>query len=358
MRKVTLRKILYMLLVSLLISSCGSDVGENWKRKQPAFGPVNQVNILMDKDLWGNTIGDTIRYYMETPYPLLLSAEPEFDLRYVSAEDLQMKRMIKNLRTYLILINLQDEDSGYTKLAQSIFTDQQILEDGQDYVIKIGRDKWADGQLLIFVLAKNEDALMEAFHEYYPTIAARIKEFDNRLIEKDIYVEGHNKVLNEEIKENFGLEIDLNGGYLKAIQNDTFGWYRNDKTVATSSILISVRDYYSVEQLEKDYLKNWMNTVTKKFVEGGIDGSYMRINDVHMPLIMESKTVNNHYTKILRGIWEMNIEFMGGTLVSYVYVDEKNHQLYLIEGFLLAPGEEKRNHMQRLEYIIKNVKLP
>lgn len=348
-------KLVVLLSLTFLVSCTQS--GSSWQKMQPAFGPVNQVNILMDKSLWEAKLGDTIRYYMETPYPILLQPEPQFDLRYISDEEFKTTNLIKRLRTYLFFVNIDDEDSEFTKMTKGFFGDAEIIPEGELYATKMARDRWAEGQILIFVIGKGEKGLAEAFNDYYSTLASTISNFDDGLTKKDVYVQGHNNVLNKEIASAFNLNVDLSGGFQKAIQNDTFAWYRDDQDASINNIQISIRDYVSTEQLKIEYLKEWINTISSKFIQGGIDGSYKVINDVDLPLLMETKTVNNHYTVILRGIWEMNNEFMGGTSVAYIFVDEQNRRLVLMEGFLLAPGEAKRNKMQRLEYIIKNSRM-
>jgi hypothetical protein len=46
---------------------------------------------------------------------------------------------------------------------------------------------------------------------------------------------------------------------------------------------------------------------------------------------------------------------MGGAFVSYLIHNPEKEELLFIDGFVYAPGKEKRNFMQQLEFIISTV---
>ena len=48
-------------------------------------------------------------------------------------------------------------------------------------------------------------------------------------------------------------------------------------------------------------------------------------------------------------------DYMGGPFISYLIHNPKKNELLFIDGFMHAPGEEKRDHMQELEHIITSV---
>ena len=54
----------------------------------------------------------------------------------------------------------------------------------------------------------------------------------------------------------------------------------------------------------------------------------------------------------------MTKDFLGGPFASYAILNEKKGEIVFIDTFVYAPGVEKRNMMQQLDYIAKHAKLP
>jgi hypothetical protein len=72
---------------------------------------------------------------------------------------------------------------------------------------------------------------------------------------------------------------------------------------------------------------------------------------------VEQVTISGQYALEARGIWEIENDFMGGAFISYLIYNPQKAELLFIDGFLHAPGEEKRNDMQKLEHILRTIKL-
>ncbi|MCB0632620.1 MAG: DUF4837 family protein, partial [Lewinella sp.] len=45
-------------------------------------------------------------------------------------------------------------------------------------------------------------------------------------------------------------------------------------------------------------------------------------------------------------------DFMGGAFVSYLIHNPEKKDLLFVDGFVHAPGKDKRDFMENLEYII------
>jgi len=46
---------------------------------------------------------------------------------------------------------------------------------------------------------------------------------------------------------------------------------------------------------------------------------------------------------------------MGGPFVNYVFFDEENNQMVMIDGFVFAPGRGKRDLLLQLEAIAYSI---
>ena len=58
----------------------------------------------------------------------------------------------------------------------------------------------------------------------------------------------------------------------------------------------------------------------------------------------------------VKGVWKMENAFMGGPFVAHYILDTANKKVIAIEGFLFNPGEDKRDHMQRLQLVLESAK--
>lgn len=47
---------------------------------------------------------------------------------------------------------------------------------------------------------------------------------------------------------------------------------------------------------------------------------------------------------------------MGGSFISYLILNPNKGELLFVDGFLHAPGEDKRDFMEQLDYVIHTIK--
>ena len=97
--------------------------------------------------------------------------------------------------------------------------------------------------------------------------------------------------------------------------------------------------------------------VLKENLPGAFPESYMttesRFGVDYTPI-----TVNGKYCGVLRGLWKMVGDMMGGPFVSHVRLDEKNNRVVVAEGFVFAPETDKRNFIRRIEAALYTLRLP
>ena len=77
-----MRNNILLFLISVFILGGCSSSDPRYKTKPKAYSKINEVTIVMDEVLWESEIGGSLRYYFSSPYLILPSPEPIFDLRY------------------------------------------------------------------------------------------------------------------------------------------------------------------------------------------------------------------------------------------------------------------------------------
>ncbi|TAK46136.1 MAG: DUF4837 family protein [Saprospiraceae bacterium] len=343
-------------ILFLFFYACSSDTAPGKiSSTNNAHGKVNQILVIADSALWAGPAGDTFYYYFGGPYLLLPQPEPIFDIKHLTPEQLAKQRAQKEFRTILFLADVRDNNSSTAALVRQDVGEKKIARIPKDkgYSTIVGKDKWARGQLLFYVFAEGEDKLMENVVKNFPPIARRINEADEEVVKATTYQAGENAALEADVKLTFGADIKVPGDFRKAMLNTKTNtmWLRREVRDANANILIHKRPYTNKAQLTKEGLKTIRNEVSK-IVTSNQPNSFMQINDVDLPMLVENKMVNNRYTLQARGIWDMANDFKGGPFLSCLMLNPDDGYLLLVDAFVFAPGEDKRNYMQELELIL------
>ncbi len=213
------------------------------------------------------------------------------------------------------------------------------------------------GQMVIYLWGRNKEELISNLKTNFPGITKRVNKFNERRHEATVYFGGENITVKNKIIKSLGVELRVPEEYKLAISDSTTAWLRNETDKASLNILIHRVKYTDKNQLTKEGLKKLRDKVGKAYVSSTIPDSYMRTNDVDLPLYIDPVTLDNKYALHARGIWDIVNDFMGGPFVSYLIYDEEEGELILIDGFVHAPGEHKRLLMQKLNHILKTIKV-
>lgn len=348
--------VLFAVLGLLSLSRCTNSSGTQFKSK--ALGRMNEVVVICDDDVWKSGIGDSIRYYYESAYPLLPAPEPLFDVRHYSVKDLETGPHRTELRTYLIVANLSDTTSSTTKMVRYDLGEERFNEALTDHGLKttIGRNKWANGQVLMYVFGPDSSSIKSSIVKSFPTIAERIAKHDLKQLDASIYaVGGVNEGLSNDIANTYAINNRIPTSYV-VVKNeqDTLLWLRRDSKEAIQNIVYFSEKYTDQKQLSKAYILDKLNSFGKNYVESTNSDSYLTIHERHLPVLEYDSVIDTTYAKELRGIWEMTEDFYGGPFIAYAQA--KGDKVTYVLAFLLAINTDKRDYMKQMDHIIKNPK--
>jgi len=357
------------------LSSCTSDSMATLAPLPLSVGNPNEIRIVCDQDNWDGPLGDSIRYTFQAPFLILPNPEPMFDLKHFTAEEIINNELRRNLRTYVLIADLSDTESATTNLIKQDLNGEKLrrAQEDSDYNTMIGKDKWAKGQMLVYLFGNNQDALFKNMREKFPTIARRINDFDQNLIQKSAYVYGESNLLNNKVKELMGIDMHIPSDYNLALEKSQpsiltqgkqitedavpgvdFLWMKRQTDKELSNIVVYSIPYTSKDQFKKQQIINLINKVGKEYISSTIEDSYLIVNDIDLPVFTTDLKINGRYAIEARGVWEMENDFMGGPFISYLIHNEKEGKLVLLNGFVYAPSQDKRNYMQEIATVLKN----
>ncbi len=148
--------------------------------------------------------------------------------------------------------------------------------------------------------------------------------------------------------------------YQKAIYNpeDNIAWLRKDDKDYIMNIVVRKFPYRNQDQLSTANIKLMRNDFGEDYMSTSEVGSYMIINDEDLPVFDYTYDIDGKYTREIRGVWEMVNDFLGGPFASYVILNEGKSEIVFVDTFIYAPGKDKRDMMQQLEYIVRNATIP
>lgn len=342
----------------VILTSCGSDSSNYRPPMSGAIGKTSEIVVVADDNVWEGMAGDTFRFYFQSAYLLLPQPEPMFDLRHLTPEQLKNDRMLRDLRTFVFLGNFQDVHSETNKIIQKDLGPEKVNQAKTDpnFHTVVGHNKWAHGQLVTFIFGNSQQALAENIKASFPNIAKRIHDFDQPQIGNYAYLKGRNIGVENTIKEKMGVEMKIPQEYFVAIDEENTIWLRKESTELSSNIFIHKLPYTSQDQFTKEGIRSIRDSLGKKYVTTNVDGSYMRTNDIDLPMFAIPMEINGNYAVEVRGVWDLVNDFMGGPFIGYLIHNKSTNQLLYIEGFVHAPSTTKRKFMERIEHILRNTK--
>lgn len=356
-------KVLRILAVAaLFFSACKSDrpPKQEGMIDRYAFGKVNQILVVADSSLWTSPVGDTFFYYYAGPYILTPQPEAIFDFTHFTPAQFFARSSRKEFRTIILLADMNDPNSPTARMIREDVGEERIeqVRQKKGCGVIVGKDKWARNQHIFYLFGFGEQALADCVASQFPVVAQRINKEDETIIEATAYQAGVNGKLQQEILDKFGIDLRVPGDFKRAKFDGNLPamWIRRDVRESHAGIIIHRLPYRSQKQFSKEGIKKIIDDIGT-LVSSWVVGSRMSVDDVNLPMFTETTTVDGHFTAVARGIWQMENDFKGGPFVCYVIHDEKNGDLVAVYGYVFAPGEEKRDLIQEVEYIIKGVKL-
>ncbi len=345
----------------LSLYSCNDEVSKTFESKPVAMARMNEIVAIADKDMWEGPMQDTFNFYFQSAYPIMPTPEPMFDVRHFTPAQLDGESLRKELRTYVVLADLNDTESRTTKMLRRDLGEERFLKAKQDpeFCTSVGKDKWARNQILIYLFANGEKALSKVIRDNYPAVAKRVRLHDIDQLDASIYVlKSENPGLMNKIEEDFGFTMRIPGDFTNVKpEEENFMWLRKDAKKMLMNIVIQKFPYTSENQLTNENIIKLRDEYGKRHVSSSAEGSYMVTNPVDLPTYDYTYEIDGQYVKEIRGIWEMENDFLGGPYASYVILNKGTNELIFVDTFILGPGQDKRDEMMQLEYIVKSAKL-
>lgn len=319
--------VLVCLLLSIGLTSCNENKGGS---VLPGItGKLGEIYVVIDKPLWDSEIGDTIRSIFTQAYPMLPQTEPMFKL--MSVPQSNFSRAFQQHRN-LIIVNVVPDDT----VAK----------------IEVRYDVWATPQITLNVQGPNAHSIAQKIYDQRKTVVAYVEqaELDRQSSNAMKY---EDPLLREAIEAKFGVRMFIPQGFrqLPVDPNANFLWFSNRNTYVDMGIFIYTYPFTSDSTFTVSYLVNKRNEFLKQYVPGALDSTWMITSPIVTPQL-EIKSFKGQTYGEMRGLWDVENDFMGGPFISRSYVDNAHRRIVTVEGYVYAAKFDKRDYIRRLEGII------
>ncbi|MEB3039339.1 DUF4837 family protein [Capnocytophaga gingivalis] len=323
-----MRHFLVCLLTSLLLISCHKKKKEQYL--PDSVGSINSLTIVMDPQLWGGVVGDSLREYFASPVEEIAGArEPLFDIQQIPLEVFD----------------------GMTRASRNILIVSTDTRNGFD----IRDSLYAKPQKVAFIIGQTTDDLISEIQKYAPKIIRTFKENEMQEVRNRF----QNTLNNTKLIENtLGIQLSFPSLYNIVKQENNFFWLERKVKNGTADILI-----YEVPKgkicthsnLCSEDIIQMRDSIGKRYVPGPQEGMYMITSPAFAPTYTKTQ-LNGYPTIVSKGLWEVKDFILGGPFSNYIIEDPKRDRCVVIEGFIAAPGTSKRDLLFELETIIKSVR--
>ena len=314
-------------LAALTVISCSES-----KRRQALLpnisGKAGEVIVVIDKGQWEGAVGTVLRDTLACDYPYLPQREPLFTLINVAPVGFtQMFQLHRNI----VIVNIKPD----------------VTEPGIIY----RNDVWARPQCVIRINAADADTAIQLIKDDSKKIVATLEQ-----AERDRVIANAKKYeelsLAPEVAKMAGGSPHFPSGYKLKIKTDDFIWIEYNPQYVTQGILIYKYPVVEGEQMmDLDNILENSNEMLKKNVPGMFDNTYMTTSSIVRPSIEYKRFKGLDFAEI-RGLWEVQNDFMGGPFVSHAFYSQDGKDVIVLQAFVYAPKYDKRHYLKQVESVI------
>ncbi len=320
--------LIYSCLALLIGGACSSGpVMRN------STGFAYEIVVTMNKADWESEAGQALKRQLTSGIPGLPQIEPAFKITYVTPD--QFNGLLTYVRNILI-VNV--DNSIYTKVSATH-----------------EKDRWAKNQVVMTLNVPSTDSLASYIEEAPKAI---VDFFSKCEMDRTITLlkSEYNRNVMDVVQKRFNVMLNVPSKMTYSRDTTGFFWGSNNANTGRTDIVVYDFPYTDPNTFTEAYLVAKRDSVMKANIPGTHPNSYMATD--HERVMYTAETVNGKYCGVLRGLWQMEGDMMGGPFVSHARLDEENNRVVVVEGFVFAPETDKRNFIRRIEAALYTLRLP
>ncbi|MDD3741586.1 MAG: DUF4837 family protein [Bacteroidales bacterium] len=320
-----MKRLFYLISALILFAGCNNS---GYKNTPIAHGNPGDIVVVMNNDSWNSEPGDTLRAVFHDYCYGVPMEEHWFDLHQIPKDKfIDQNRFHRNI----------------------IF--QEINPEIKEAKLTVFRDRYAQKQVFVNVVAPNQAEFVKIISKNRNNLIKLFLDADrDRWVEQ---LEKHsNKTVSKKLADKYSITIQIPANYYLDEFRDDFAWISHETRNYNMNIIIYSWTLSDTSSLDRDYLIAMRNIILKENIPGERPGSFMSTETKYDYPYYELIDHKNQPTGILRGLWKVKGDFMGGPFVSYTKIDKPRNRMITVEGFVYHPNEEVRDKIRLLEGVL------
>lgn len=357
-----------ILVVLALLAACN---GDGQRRMLPnATGREYELVVVTDSLLHDDDpLKRNLRRVFGRPFPGLPQSEPWFRLNFIQADNLN--NYFKRHKS-MMMVDTGGASGAISDLMEQLFgsTRMEMARTDTTLFFSSARDVWAQPQRVAFLFAPGRNRLIEQLRQRDSSIVYNFHGNELRHLKRIIYRTEEQKSVEQQMQRRLGYSVRVPINYrldnyfdvesakarfvrqLQALGLQAYARLRSETRETSNNILFYTQPYRSQKQLSQDSILRLRSLVGKAFVPLDAEGSYMVTERKDFRPETHTTTFKGRYTRVTRGLWEAEGDFMGGPFLHYAILDEARQRIIHIDGFVYAAGVNKKPFMTRMEVIL------
>lgn len=322
---------LFSITLGVLISGCSQ---MDRSGLQPSTGGTNELMVVTNSEIvWKGLVGQAISGYFGQDVPGLPQSENMFDMAHIPEDNLsKMLRIHHNV--FIVDINSEFKEP----------------------IIETRKDHWATPQRVVKMTVPDEETFFKEFDAHKEAFLELFDANERRRVNQAYGVIEDYKITNL-IEEKFGIDMLVPKSFYVATDEDDFLWIRREAERFSQAIMIHSYPYTDTIAFNYNRIIEIRDSITHKNVPGPSAGSFMKISMIEPP-VTKAFDFNGNYAVEMRGMWDLEGDFMGGPFLSYTLVDQSTNRVITIEGYVYNPSHDKRDLVRQLESLIYTMSFP
>lgn len=322
-----MKKIHSLIIITsiLIFYSCNNS---SYQKTPMAHGNPGDIVLVMSNESWNSEPGDTMKAIFHDYCPGVPLEEHWFDIHQIPKDK-------------FIEQNLYHRNIIY----------QEINPDLKEAKLTIIKDKYAQNQVFVNIAAPNQAEFVKEVSKYRNSLIKLFLDADRdrwiAMLSRNI-----NKTVSDKVLDKYHISIKIPVNYYLDVYKDNFAWISHESREYSMAFFIYTYPLTDSTELSTKYLIAERNKMLKENVPGERPGSYMTTEVKYDYPYLEKITHNGIETAIMRGLWKMHKDFMGGPFVSYTKIDKPRQRAVCVEAFVYYPNEETRDKIRQLEGVI------
>lgn len=291
-------------------------------------GKAGEVLVVSEKACWDGPAGGILRDSLRQDCPFLPQREALYSVTFVPGSSFtQMFQIHRNI----IILNVS---AGVNAPG-----------------IVYRKDKWAQPQLVVSVNASSTEEAVDLLSANMHTILGAIEQAERERVITNTRNYQERKLAGT-VKDFIGGDMVFPSGYGLKKKTDDFMWISYETTYVQQGFFIYTYPALGVaSELSAEALTAKRNEVLKAEVPGMVAGSYMTTATILPPTVKYAAYKGLKYAE-LRGLWDVEGDYMGGPFVSHTFYTPDGRRLVCIEAYVYAPKYDKRHYLRQVESLL------